>query len=167
MWVSVISLMLFHISPSWAEFNKIFLCLWDTLGGKFSCLTLIQPEPPGHGYSETHENEVPCLMVSNLTCHFWLILPLVKTDEDSNERKKKISPEKLSLLIQLNSYFVCCDDNVYYSPILLYFLLKYKENCGKRQRPDILQMWVGKLKRQETKLRLVPCPPVTGSNGKM
>lgn len=83
-------------------------------------------------------------------------------------REKKLSTEKLSLLIQLNnSYFVGCDVNVYYSSILLSFLLKYKKNCAKRHRPDILQMCVGKLKRQEAKLKFGPCPPDIESNGKM
>lgn len=69
--------------------------------------------------------------------------------------KKKLCTEKLSLLIQLNnSYFVGCDVSVYYSPIVLSFLLKYKENCSKRQRTDILKMCIGKLKRQEAKLKV-------------
>lgn len=47
-------------------------------------------------------------------------------------REKKLSTEKLSLLIQLNnSYFVGCDVNVYYNSISLSFLLKYKKNCAK------------------------------------
>lgn len=54
----------------------------------------------------------------------------------------------------------------YYSPILLSFPLKYKENCVKRQGPNILQTCIGKLKRQEAKLKFGLCPQILGAMGK-
>lgn len=94
-------------------------------------------------------------------------MPLLKIDEDLN-KKKNISTEKLSLLIQPNSYFVGCDVSVQLlQPILLSFPLKYKENHEKRQEPNILKLYIGKLKKQEAKLKFGLCPPNIGSSGKM